>query len=323
MKKERYSDIPAKPIRFALYATRPHLRWALLALFFMVIGSTLATSIAFFFRHIVDSATAFTNGEATMATVVFWVIAFLVVASSEPFIWRLSGFTGMRWVTGFRATGQEALFTYLTSHSSLFFANRFAGSIVSKIGNAVNGMARTIEAFLWNYLPTFLRFAISTVLAWLASPLLALVFIFWIIVIVPINVYLATRISRLSTQVANQGSKLRGIMVDVFSNIGAVHQFARRSEEHAFVGEEIRKLRLLDLRSWSASEWQLVSTTSRCRIPREHHRCLILPLAVGFDHAWGIHHGIDARDNLGRGDHFPRRVHEGFRQSLRGSEGRS
>ncbi len=63
-------------------------------------------------------------------------------------LWRISGFAGMRWVTGARATASHSLATYVTRHSSDYFYQRFAGALGSKIANTSQSSSSLIEKFL-------------------------------------------------------------------------------------------------------------------------------------------------------------------------------
>lgn len=250
--------ISQQPLRFGAQMTKPHAVWAILAFTASGTAQILGTSVSYIFRGVIDTATRFQAGDVAFATVVMWVIAYPTFIVLEAVIWRVSGFMGMRWVTGFNATGHRALFGYLTEHSQTYFANRFAGAVANKIAHAIDGVSRIIESILWNYLPTFLAFLASIIFAYLASPILAGVFVFWIVVVIPVNMYLARHVSTLSFKESEQKSKLRGIVVDVFTNIVAVQQYARRNREQEFVGSEIETLRKLELKSWIASELQLL-----------------------------------------------------------------
>src|SRR3989344_1032085 len=166
------ADIPQGPLRFALFGTRPHMGWAVVAIVFSSLAQLVETSVAFIFQHVVDNATRFSVGEVAYGAVIFWVAAYPASVLLNQILWRSSGFTGMRWLTGFRMTAQMTLFSYLTSQSHAYFSSRFTGAIVSKIRNAENGIASILESLLWNYLPTLLSFILSAVFAWIASPLL-------------------------------------------------------------------------------------------------------------------------------------------------------
>ena len=256
MNKEE--QLKEHPISFGIQMTKPHVLWAILALLASISAQSLGTSVAYVFRGVIDSATNFTNGDAALAVVTFWMVAYPLFVIVEQLLWRASGFIGMRWVTGFNTTATVSLFAYLTNHSHDYFANRFAGAVANKINHAVNGISAIIESIMWNYLPTLLAFIVSIVLAWLASPILALVFLFWIGTAIPVNIWLARRVARLSFDESKQDSKLRGIIVDVLTNILAVQQYAQRFGERTIVAEETEKLRRSELKAWIASEMQLL-----------------------------------------------------------------
>lgn len=258
MNRQHTTITPHTPIAFGIYVSKPHTRWALFALVASALAQVTGTSVSFIFRGVIDSATQFSLGEIALGTVLFWVTLYPLFVIAEQVLWRTSGFTGMRWLTGVNATAHLELFSYLTKHSHTYFSNRFSGAIANKIGHALGGVGKILDSFLWNYVPTGLAFVAATVFAYLASPVLALVFIFWIGLAIPVNIVLARRVSKLAFDESSQLSKLRGIVVDILTNIAAVQHYARSAAERAFVKKETEVLRVAELKAWVASEFQLL-----------------------------------------------------------------
>ena len=247
-------SLPTRPLRFLAAMSKPYAlsMWASIA--FSVVAQTLATSVAYVFRGVVDSATRFANGQETYAMLLIWVAAYPVVVTLAELCWRGSGFIGMRWSTGLRKNAYATLFEYLSRHSYAFFSRKFAGALGSSINNAVNGLGALVESFLWNYLPTAVAAVVTVILAATTNLSLGLVFLFWIALIIPVNFLFARRISRFSQESAANQSKLRGFTVDIISNIAAVHSFARRGFEAGNIEQAASEQRKFSLRSWMASE---------------------------------------------------------------------
>lgn len=246
--------IPTSPIRFLLWVSRPHIAWFFGALVFATIAGVLTSGVPLLFRYIIDAAN--NGGEAI---VVLWLIlAYIGVTVASDIGWRLSGFIGMRWVTGLNATAYDSLFAYLSRHSHPYFLDRFAGSLSSKISHASEGAQSLAESFIWNYYPILISFVVTIVLMATASPLVALVFCALILILVPLNLTLTKRRRPHVVAYAQSQTSARGRLVDTITNISAVRQFARRDDEIGGFAAAIERMRTLNIRQWAFSEWILL-----------------------------------------------------------------
>lgn len=252
------TSIPHKPVAFILQVSSPHKFWAISAILIVIFASFIGASIPFLFRKIVDTATAVSAGTAIVSDVWFWAIWYPIAVLVMSLGWRSSGFVGMQWVTRANATAYNNLFRYLSSHSHNYFSNRFAGSLSSKVGHASDGTQSLCEAFIWNYFPTTLALVFSAVYIATANLLASGIFIGLVLLLIPLNLYLAKLRRPHVVKYSAQATKARGYAVDAITNISAVRQFSRREDEIAQFGGEIDNMRLLNLKQWRISEWTLV-----------------------------------------------------------------
>lgn len=248
------SALPRNPFHFLLAVTRPHGSWAALSFVAVLAAQLFYSTLPLVFQHIVDGANGYAAHTGSLGSVGFWVAMYPVFVVAGELLYRVSGFTGMRWSTGARATAHVVLFDYLSRHSATYFANRFAGALTSSITNVVNGVGNMIELFLWQYFATILRIGIGLILVWTASPTVMFVFLGWLAVILPLNIFFMSKIEKYSKRSADGLSKLRGVTVDVLTNILAVTQFARRTNEVGRVAGVADEQRRLALKSWFTSE---------------------------------------------------------------------
>src|SRR3989338_285805 len=246
--------ISKDPLQFLIEVSRPYSIWAWAAIACSIAAQTLSTSVAYIFRGVVDSATQFSESGGSMSVLLAWVIAYPVFVAGSEFLYRASGFTGMRWVTGLKMTAYSRLFEYLSRHSFAFFSRRFAGSLGSSINNATNGLGALIESLLWNSMPTLIAAIVTVILALTTNVYLGLVFLFWLMLIIPVNLTYARRLADASEASASNMSKLRGFTVDIISNVAAVHSFARRVFEVKNIEEATAEQRRYALKSWVTSE---------------------------------------------------------------------
>lgn len=238
------------PLRFLWFAMQPYKKLAFGALFFGVLGTIANTSLAYVFKYIVDSA------QAAVSTNIFnglWIGAGLYIGISllEAILWRASGYAGMMTATGVRATGRFALTSYVTQHSHVYFANRFAGSISSKITQASNGIKDIVEYIFWAFAPFIVSMIFSLLLAYTVSPTISLIFLVWICILTPVNAYLVKWGVPLSAATQRAETAIIGTTVDSLTNINAVQEYARRTLELTSLKKFILERRVTGIKNWS------------------------------------------------------------------------
>lgn len=249
-------DVPKKPFLFGIFATKPHKRWAIVALAAVLIATGIDRFTVVVIRNFTDSLTA---QPINFNIVWIWAIAYPLLLLIAGGIWRISGFTGMRWFMNFRFSAYQALYNYLTLHSKDYFNSRFAGALANKIGNAVDGTESVFENILWRFIPLTVGLFWYMFFAWLSSPILGLIILIWSVFFLSINIYFAKKIELLSYQFAKSLSTLKGSIVDSISNISLVHEYAYVAGEREYIKGFVRNQRDLGLAEWRLSEWMLTS----------------------------------------------------------------
>ena len=194
----------------------------------------------------------------TMSTVWFWAILFPGAFFIAQKLWRSSGFTGMRWLTGFRATAYQLLFEYLTLHSKDYFNSRFSGSLASKISNAVDGIENLTEKVLWRFLPLFLGILWYIFYSWTSDARLGVIIVVWSTLFLCANVWFGMKLQPYSYAVAAAASTLKGKIVDALSNISLVHEYAYIAGERNYIKTYVDKQRRAEATQWWLSEWVLL-----------------------------------------------------------------
>jgi len=247
--------IPKKPLSFAFFVSRPFWKWALPTLFAVLVAETLGVSLSYFFGRFIQSVSDLEGLRTTSLNQVWYdaglyALMLLLMGMS----WRISGFCGMRWVTYARTRAYDVLFAYLTQHSRQYFASRFAGSLSQKISNASNGVDHILPALIWNWFARIIQITatllfISQVhanLGWFVGG--------WLAALIGINAFFVKWKLPLSYANAEAYSTLKGKIVDIASNIVAVHHYARHPEEEINMQAANQNYRKTSLRSWFFSE---------------------------------------------------------------------
>jgi len=165
----------------------------------------------------------------------------------------------MLWITKTRSLASYSLFDWLSRHSSSYFADRFAGSLANKITHASNGVSDVLPQMLWNFYPTLLQLFLSIGLAYAAKPLMALLLGSWCVLFFIFNAIMVRKKAKLSEAAANAYTSFKGQLIDILTNIRAVHQFARLGTEKKRIKRYIRDHEKKSLQNWRYSEGLLLS----------------------------------------------------------------
>lgn len=248
--------IPKNPILFGITISRLYKKWAIGAL----IAVFLATAASRLSVVILSNLTNAISGTPLIINDVwFWGAVYTGLFFVSENIWRVSGFTGMRWFMNFRYAGYQSLYEYLTLHSKDYFNSRFAGSIANKISNAVNGTQAIFENMLWNFIPLILGLIWFAIFSFSSNFWLGIIITIWSIIFLLINLWFAKILNPHSFKSATAGSVLKGKIVDSLSNISLVHEYAFVHGERDYIKNFIKKDRNAGLKLWTVSEWMLTT----------------------------------------------------------------
>lgn len=256
MKSIWRDDLPMtkNPLRFFLFASKPHWQAAVLAILFASLGNAFSASVSYIFKVLADAAVSLQSGGSYDQ--ILWASgACILVLALAKFFWRISGFAGARWSTGSSATARYALTSYVTLHSRTYFSDRFAGSIMNKIRHAATGMREVVDVFLWEFLEMGVNATASFIIVFLVSPLVAWIFFAWVVIILLVNVYLGFRRVPLAVRAHDLETVLNGATVDLLTNVSAMQEYARREFEIERLKGATDDRRRAHLKSWYFGEW--------------------------------------------------------------------
>lgn len=250
------AEVPKKPFSFGIYASKPHLIWVIAAFLAVIIGTAFDKFSVIVLQRLADSISV---SPVVFSTVWFWALLFPVLYLIATFIWRISGFTGMRWFMGQRSTAYQSLYEYLSLHSKDYFNSRFAGALTNKISNAADGVEQLFERILWRFTQLFFGIIFYAIVAWSVSPILSAIIVGWSIIFLIANFWFAKKLQPYSYSASQSVSTLKGRIVDSLSNISIVHEYAHISGERDYIRGFVRKQHDLGLKNWLISEWVLVA----------------------------------------------------------------
>lgn len=252
-------DIPksTNPLRFLLTVSRPHTLSMSLALATAIIVATSSAVIPYAIKKIVDAASELASGESS-EKLIEAALLYIAVSLGANIFRRVRGFAGMRWAVGVRTTGRFALTSYVTLHSHQYFSDRFAGSLASKINYASNGAKDLVKQILWSFVGFVISVLAGLVIVFMTNPIIGFIFLIWVLIIIPLNVYLARSQVPFSTATQQAETALGGTTVDLLTNMAAVHEYAQRPYELKRIKEFIIKRHVSGVKNWTRQEITLI-----------------------------------------------------------------
>lgn len=251
--------IPKNPFAFGIYISKMHKKFALSAICFAFIATAVSRSSVIVLQYLTNAITAH---PVITSNVWFWAIMYPSLFLISESFWRCSGFTGMRWFMNLRFSAYSTLYEYLSLHSKEYFSNRFAGSLASKISNAVDGTEHLFENMLWNFLPLGLGILWYIAFAFFSNIYLGTIIASWAFIFFALNIFFARKLQPKSFHYAESLSTLKGRITDSLSNISLVHEYAQVSGEQLYIGKYVHKERAAGLAHWYLAEWILYANSA-------------------------------------------------------------
>lgn len=253
--------IPRTPIRFLWFISKPHKFWSIFSIVTTILAQVIGIVAVYAISQLIDGFTAASSKEAQLDALWTGGLIFLGLTIVERVLWRISGFTGIKWLVDLHATGFRQIFSYLTDHSNTYFINRFAGSISNKVSNAVDGGTRLLERLLWGAGPEIISLIATLYFFWLVHWSVFLVMLLVIVFVFSINVYIVSKRRPYVIEFSKASSKLRGEGVDMVTNISAVRLYSAKSAELSRMDLVITDQAVKDKRQWFMGEWLSVFNT--------------------------------------------------------------
>ncbi len=240
------------PIGYILFITKPHKKWAILAILAVIVAAIFEQSMSYLFKLIIDSVETGNQSRALYFGLAFPAALFLIQCS-----FRVSGVLAMRWANNVRKDGYDYLFGHVLKHSHSYFSDRFAGSIHNKIRNVVEGVDNLIPEILWTYINSIVSFLVTLVFIATVNMVVAGIFVLLAVVLYFTNTVLSPKKQKYAFEHAEASSRMHAGMIDVFSNVSATRQYARGVQEEKHVGALTYNHFKTGMASWGRTEFML------------------------------------------------------------------
>ena len=209
-----------------------------------------------FLKYFFDAIFEFGGGDrteiwGTLRQIIFWVLAinifgFWVLArASEYFL--------IRWQTRSLYLAENFIFQRILNHSTNFFANEFAGSLVSKFNRFVRAQDQIGAQIYFHFWPNLLRLVASTAITGYFAPKIAIILGIWVVVFLAVIFWVIWKYHLpKNLKVASNESALSGLLADTFTNAWAIKTSTSRDREVDFFESETQNLYWSRRRAWTA-----------------------------------------------------------------------
>jgi ATP-binding cassette, subfamily B, bacterial len=221
---------PSRPLTFLWHFIRrsPSIHAAALG---SVVGAAACACVAQYgLKLIVDASS---EGPASISRV-WWALAvFLGLLAAESALWRAASFFGFRAILADKTAIKLDLFAHLSGHSTLYFAERMGGSLVSRISSTGDSVQQLLTLVLFTITPIFTDFCVASVMLALIDWQLVAALVAFIVLSDGLLVLLSRGGARRYLEYAGRSAQTGGELADALSNIWLIKAFSARTRELA------------------------------------------------------------------------------------------
>ncbi|MFM0340729.1 ABC transporter ATP-binding protein [Paraburkholderia fungorum] len=187
----------------------------------IAVGCALASQYGI--KNLIDALPA---GRAHPGTVIraFTILVILILA--DNLFWRIGGWVAARAFVGVTGDIRNEMFTYLSAHAPVFFADKQPGVLSSRVSAMANAVYTVENTVAWTALPPCLTVAGAIAMVAVVSVPMSLA-------LVAVSGGLALWLFRLASTgtarhqaFAARAASVDGELVDVLGNIGLVRTFS-------------------------------------------------------------------------------------------------
>ncbi|MEK7069326.1 MAG: ABC transporter ATP-binding protein [Patescibacteria group bacterium] len=209
-------------------------KWAFFSIVFLfsareIVGAILRT---FYFKKIIDLLSSSVGAHSLISNELFKLVFILIFLN--VLVVTISRFAKFLYYD-FLIKSIEGLrnFTFqkIEQNSQTFFANIFAGSLVTKSRRFVGAFEVMFDIFIYNFLSFFVILVGVFVVLFQQSMTLSLILLVLIVLHITAVSFFVRKKMQYDLLEAEQDSKISGRLADVFSNILAVKFFSARNRE--------------------------------------------------------------------------------------------
>ncbi|TSC77554.1 MAG: ATP-binding cassette, subfamily B, bacterial [Parcubacteria group bacterium Gr01-1014_24] len=208
-------------------------------------------AVPFYFKKIIDVLSQNDLSHSAASDDVFRLLFIIIgIHVSVFFVARITKFILLKFEAEAIRDLRDFTFQRVERNSHTFFANTFAGSLVTKARRFVGGFETVFDTFFYNFWKFFVLLTGVFVILIFQAPVISVIFGVWIVVHMGVVFLMLKRKISYDLTEAEQDSRISGRLADVFSNISAVKFFSASKNEVASFGEYTKEGEKRSKRAW-------------------------------------------------------------------------
>ncbi|MFL5285770.1 MAG: ABC transporter transmembrane domain-containing protein, partial [Rhodopila sp.] len=227
-------SLRGRPLAFLFSYVRRHPAGHLTVLLSVIVAVTCAVSTQYGMKHLIDIVAAGREAAGTLVWGAFALLCGLVAADNLS--WRVGGYAAHRTFVAVTGDIRRDLFTHLSGHSPIYFAERLPGALASRVSATANAAFTLESTGVWNVLPPTIGVLLSiafigSVNLQLAGTLLAIALALGALVFM-----MARKGADRHRDHAEKAAAVDGELVDIIGNFNVVRAFGATFREQARLG---------------------------------------------------------------------------------------
>ncbi len=220
-----------------IFAQLKPFRWQLTVLLIFCLLWAIDLSLAPYIIKMIIDRMSTTPFEAVWSEVGRLLGAYIALSVFMVIIFRVWNIIRRSFIPFLKGNITRSMTSHLLEHSYQYYQNNFAGSLANKVNDVAYGTAQIVEIFMEQFVANFLMIVVATGVMLTVQPMVALLFLIWVIIFLVGSRYFARRAHQLADKSSELRSQLTGKVVDVLSNTSIVRLFARQKLERGNIAE--------------------------------------------------------------------------------------
>ena len=237
----KFSNSPSKLILFFIKNKPGHI--ISLLIITLIIGTTPALD-GILVKLFLDKISSFnTNTVVELpGVIIWWIVLYFIYYEIWNIIWRLYDYVFFKTWPVLKGIVVEFFFNYIIDHSHSFFQINLTGDIVNRITEASRSLEMIYSIFIELLLRKGVALIASIFALYYVNPILALIFIIWLVVFCSISMAFSKKIKDYSNTYSRNKAILSGKLVDTISNIFNIRMFCRQNYEKKYLKNVINSV---------------------------------------------------------------------------------
>jgi len=222
------------------------------------IGNILAHSVSpLLYKKIIDLTTSSPTPEIVVELSEAIILIGLIVIAYN-LLFRIGDFTHTYAQSNVLKKMSDETFARIGSHSQEFFSNTFVGSLVAKAKRYVDSFENLHDLFVFNVWMNGITFIATVTILSFVAPLLAFVFLGWLVFYVIGTVWFLKRKTPKDIAHTAAQSETTGVLADTITNVLTVKMFASFSREKKGFAKVTQDQETKRRITWNWDNWRRI-----------------------------------------------------------------